>query len=114
MRIHSAAVLGAGVMGSQIAAMQYGKIQAGIASWWGQGTYTDAQIPGLLTASTGSGSQPFCWTLYYEPAVTNGATQIAGKNPRRRISSSTRRMSPPNAAPTSSQSPIALWYPSSI
>src|SRR5258706_14201353 len=33
---------------SQEIAMQYAGIQAGIASWWGQGTKTDSRIPALL------------------------------------------------------------------
>jgi hypothetical protein len=46
-----------------IAMMQYGKIQAGIASWWGQGTQTDSKISGLLSAASGTN---FRWSLYYE------------------------------------------------
>jgi hypothetical protein len=65
---------GLSLLRSQIAEMQYGRIQAGIASWWGQGTLTDGRIPTLLSAAGGT---PFCWTLYYEPAVTAGSTQIA-------------------------------------
>jgi hypothetical protein len=56
----------------QIAAMQYGHIQAGIATWWGQGSRTDGRISGLLAAAHGTG---FCWSLYYEPALS--ATQAA-------------------------------------
>jgi hypothetical protein len=41
--------------------MQRGGIQAGIASWWGQGTPTDGRVP-LLLSSAGS----FRWSLYYE------------------------------------------------
>ncbi|MEP7104923.1 MAG: metallophosphoesterase [Chloroflexota bacterium] len=52
------------VVKQQIAAMQYGQIQAGIASWWGQGSKTDSRIKGLLAAAAGTG---FTWTLYYEP-----------------------------------------------
>lgn len=59
---------------SQIAAMEYAHIQVGIASWWGQGSLTDGRISTLLAAANGT---PFCWTLYYEPAITNGSTQIA-------------------------------------
>src|SRR5258706_7212863 len=51
------------VISQQIAAMQYGGIQAGIASWWGQGTKTDARIPSLLQAAAGTS---FRWALYYE------------------------------------------------
>ena len=54
--------------------MQYGRIQAGISSWWGQGSKTDSRVTGLLSAANGT---PFCWTLYYEPALTGGAAQIA-------------------------------------
>jgi hypothetical protein len=53
----------AAVIKQQIAAMQYGQIQAGIASWWGQGSPTDTRIKGLLGAAAGTG---FLWTLYYE------------------------------------------------
>jgi hypothetical protein len=56
----------------QIASMQYGHIQAGIATWWGQGSKTDGRINGLLAAAHGT---TFCWTLYYEPALS--ATQAA-------------------------------------
>ena len=54
------------VIRSQIASMQYGQIQAGIASWWGQGSLTDGRISELLNAAHGT---TFCWTLYYEPAT---------------------------------------------
>ena len=37
-----------GVVSQHIAAMQYGGIQAGISSWWGQGTKTDQRVPTLL------------------------------------------------------------------
>jgi hypothetical protein len=43
--------------------MQYGNIQAGIASWWGQGSQTDTKIAGLLSAAAGTN---FRWALYYE------------------------------------------------
>ncbi len=51
------------ILQKHIAMLQYGKIQAGIASWWGQGSQTDAKIPGLLTAAAGT---KFRWALYYE------------------------------------------------
>jgi hypothetical protein len=51
------------VVRAHITAMQYGKIQAGIASWWGQGTKTDSRIPLLLNAAAGTG---FAWSVYYE------------------------------------------------
>ncbi len=43
--------------------MQYAHIQAGIASWWGQGSYADKNIPYLLKAASGTN---FRWALYYE------------------------------------------------
>jgi glycosyl hydrolase family 99 len=52
------------VLQSQIGAMRYGNLRAGIVSWWGQGTRTDSRVPLLLDAAHKSG---FCWTLYYEP-----------------------------------------------
>ena len=61
------------VVQKQVAAMQYGHIAAGIASWWGQGSRTDSRIPTLLAATQGTA---FRWALYYEvegssnPSVT--------------------------------------------
>ena len=55
------------VVASQIAAMQYGKIGVGIASWWGQGSQTDAKMPLLLSTAAGTG---FRWSIYYEPEGT--------------------------------------------
>jgi Glycosyl hydrolase family 99 len=46
-----------------IAAMQYAGLQAGIASWWGQGSKTDSRVPLLLAAGASRG---FKWMLYYE------------------------------------------------
>jgi hypothetical protein len=51
------------IVKKHIAMMQYGKIQAGIASWWGQGSQTDSKIPGLLQTAAGT---RFRWGLYYE------------------------------------------------
>lgn len=52
-----------GVVQRQIAAMQYGHISAGIASWWGPGSDTDKHMPTLLQAASGTSFQ---WTTYYE------------------------------------------------
>ena len=59
-------------------AMQYGGIQAGIASWWGQGTKTDSRIPTLLQAAAGTS---FRWALYYEQeSLSNpSASQITNE-----------------------------------
>ncbi len=51
------------VLQNHIAMMQYGGIEAGIASWWGQGSKTDSRIPALLSAASGT---DFRWALYYE------------------------------------------------
>lgn len=53
----------ANIIRQHINMMQYGKIQAAIASWWGQGHQTDTKIPGLLSAAAGTN---FRWALYYE------------------------------------------------
>jgi glycosyl hydrolase family 99 len=52
------------VLRSQIGQMRYAGVDAGISSWWGQGTRTDRRVPGLLAAAHGT---PFRWALYYEP-----------------------------------------------
>lgn len=51
------------VISNHIAAMQYGGQDAGIASWWGQGSHEDGRIPLLLQ---GADSTSFRWALYYE------------------------------------------------
>ncbi len=52
------------VVKQQIAAMQYGNLDAGIISWWGQGSQEDSVVPTDLAAADGTG---FKWSLYYEP-----------------------------------------------
>ncbi len=51
------------ILKQHIGMMQYAGVQAGIASWWGQGSKTDSRIPALLTAASGTN---FRWALYYE------------------------------------------------
>lgn len=51
------------VIRQHIAAMQYGGIQAGIASWWGQGHHTDLDFAAILQATDGTG---FKWAIYHE------------------------------------------------
>ena len=51
------------ILKKHIQAMQYGNIQAGISSWWGQGSKTDGRVPALLQAASGS---TFRWALYHE------------------------------------------------
>lgn len=68
------------VIRQHIAAMQYGRIRAGILSWWGQGSATDRRISGILAATSGSG---FRWSIYYEaeslgdPSVARLAADLA-------------------------------------
>jgi len=52
------------VIRQHIAAMQYGGIAAGIASWWGQGHLTDQHFATILATTAGSTLR---WTIYYEP-----------------------------------------------
>jgi hypothetical protein len=51
------------VVDRQIQDMQYGGLQAGIASWWGQGTREDKRLALLMTEAT---KLKFSWTAYYE------------------------------------------------
>ena len=53
----------ASILTQHIDMMQYGNIQAGIASWWGQGSLTDNNFSGLLSAASGT---HFRWAIYYE------------------------------------------------
>lgn len=43
------------ILASQIRAMRYGGITAGLASWWGPDTRTDGRMPELLAAARGTG-----------------------------------------------------------
>jgi hypothetical protein len=80
----------AAVVAKQIRAMQYGKIQVGIASWWGQRSSTDVKVPTLLSTANGTG---FKWAFYFElegttnPSSSSIASDLAyinshyGSNP---------------------------------
>ncbi len=65
---------------AHVAAMEYGNIRAGIASWWGQGSRTDGRIPALLSATAGGA---FRWAVYHEaegytnPSVAALAADLA-------------------------------------
>ncbi|HYX85303.1 MAG TPA: fibronectin type III domain-containing protein [Gaiellales bacterium] len=54
------------VIQQHVQAMEYGKIQVGISSWWGQGTVTDNRLPLLLSTTQNLGSR-LRWAVYYEP-----------------------------------------------
>jgi hypothetical protein len=62
------------VIQNHVNAMQYGNFQAGIASWWGQGSRTDGRIPALLSTTALMGSS-FRWAIYYEPEGTTDPSQ---------------------------------------
>ncbi len=51
------------VIRAHLRAMQYGGIEVGISSWWGQRHYTDQRVRRLLRAATNT---TFRWTIYYE------------------------------------------------
>jgi hemolysin type calcium-binding protein/calcineurin-like phosphoesterase family protein len=53
----------ASVVRRHIAAMRYGGMEAGIASWRGPATPSDGRVAGLLRAARGT---PFRWSLYVE------------------------------------------------
>jgi len=61
----------AATIASHIKAMQYGGIEAGIASWWGQGTKTDGRVSSLLRGADGT---DFRWSLYYEQEAQGDPT----------------------------------------
>ena len=46
--------------------MTYGKINAAILSWWGQGSATDKRVSTILAATFGSSNPNFRWSIYYE------------------------------------------------
>lgn len=60
----------------QIQDMQYARMQAGIESWWGQGTREDKRLPLLMTEASKLG---FSWSAYYEQEAYGDPTptQIA-------------------------------------
>jgi len=51
------------VVDRQIGDMQYANLQAGIASWWGQGTREDKRLALLMAEAT---KLHFSWAAYYE------------------------------------------------
>jgi hypothetical protein len=53
------------VIDKDIRALEYGKIDAGISSWWGLGSKTDARFPQLLHETDTLGSA-IRWAPYYE------------------------------------------------
>jgi hypothetical protein len=62
------------VIQQHIDAMKYGKIQLGIASWWGQGHHTDSHVADLLKAGQAAN---FYWALYIESEGSGDPTPDA-------------------------------------
>ncbi|MEK6275742.1 MAG: metallophosphoesterase, partial [Actinomycetota bacterium] len=54
------------VIRRHVQALEYGKLDVGIVSWWGKGSRSDIRVPLILRATPGV-SSTFRWTLYYEP-----------------------------------------------
>jgi acid phosphatase type 7 len=67
------------VITKHLSALGYGKVDAGISSWWGQGTNEDSRFP-LLLAETVRAKSKLRWALYYEGETLNdpASTQIEG------------------------------------
>jgi hypothetical protein len=63
------------VIQQHVQAMQYGNVEAAIASWWGQGSTTDLRMPQLLSTTNNMGS-PVRWSIYYE-AEGNGDPTVS-------------------------------------
>ena len=61
------------VIEQHIRSLEYGNVEAGIASWWGQGSKTDLRFPALLAATDAMGSS-LRWAIYYEPEGTGDPT----------------------------------------
>ena len=51
------------VLRRQVDDMLYGRIDAGLVSWFGQGSRSDRRMPALLAAASGT---PFRWAIYHE------------------------------------------------
>jgi hypothetical protein len=54
------------VIRRHIRAMRWGRIEAGISSWWGRGDRTDSRFAQLLRVTRGLRT-PFRWAVFYEP-----------------------------------------------
>jgi hypothetical protein len=50
---------------AHLRALEYARFDAGIYSWWGQGSREDARLPGILTRTKATGS-PVRWAIYHE------------------------------------------------
>jgi hypothetical protein len=53
------------VRDSHLHSLEYAKVNAGIYSWWGQGSKEDLRFPGMLSRTDATGS-PVRWALYHE------------------------------------------------
>lgn len=50
---------------AHLRSLEYAKVDAGIYSWWGQGSREDLRFPGMLSRTDATGS-PVRWALYHE------------------------------------------------
>jgi hypothetical protein len=50
---------------AHLRALAYARFDAGIYSWWGQGSKEDARLPGMLARTRATGS-PVKWAIYHE------------------------------------------------
>jgi hypothetical protein len=62
------------VVDQQIRALDYGRVQVAIASWWGPGTHAEAKRIPLLLTRTRVLRSPLRWALYYEQEGTGNPT----------------------------------------
>ncbi|TMM04351.1 MAG: hypothetical protein E6G10_05380 [Actinobacteria bacterium] len=53
------------VIARQLDELRYGRVDAAISSWWGQGHSTDRRLSTLLSVTHSTGS-PIKWAIYYE------------------------------------------------
>jgi hypothetical protein len=51
---------------SHVRALEYGKVEVAISSWWGRGDRSDTRLPTMLSETSSVGS-PLRWSIYYEP-----------------------------------------------
>ncbi len=65
------------VVRAHLAALEYGRIQLAIASWWGRGSKEDARLP-MLLRTTAEARSPVRWAVYHEQ---EGNRYGAGPNP---------------------------------
>jgi hypothetical protein len=61
---------------AHLSALEYARIDAGIYSWWGQGSAADSRFPGMLARTTTTGS-PVKWAVYHEMEGSGADPSVA-------------------------------------